>query len=395
VARRPALLAWPAGMLAALAVVASTAFAIAVLGQTGSNAADELWGLAWMGFPVVGALIASRRPDTRIGWLLIGVGASVATGRFGATVAAVLPAEPLSFGGYLARILHSFEMVAFGLLALALLHFPTDRLPSTRWRVPAAVIVAAVVAFPLGTAFGPGFELAPSDPASATSPNPYAVPAMGVLQAAAPLLAVALVLVVLDLVRRAVRSRGVERQQLKWLAYAGGVFLAAVLVSVLAQQLGSDPSVLIIVAWVVCFNGIATAIGVAVLRYRLYEIDRVASRTVTYLVVTLVLAGTYALAVLALGRLMSVLTGREGGDLVVAVSTLAAAAVVRPVLRRVRAVVDRRFDRAGYDAAQIVERFSHELRDELDLDALAERLHRTAIAAVQPTTGTVWVRAQG
>jgi hypothetical protein len=397
VERRSVLLAWPAGLLAALAVVGSTVFALAVLGQTGSDAASQLWGLAWMGFPVVGALIAARRPDTRIGWLLVGVGAAIATGRFGASFAAVMPAEPLSLGAYLARTLHSFEMVAFGLLALALLHFPTDRLPSARWRIPSAMIVAAVVAFPIGTALGPSFDLVPGDAASGAVPNPYAIPATGVLSVAAPLLAMALLVVVLDLIRRAVRSRGVERQQLKWLAYAGGVFLAAVIASLALGAFGFDDNgaVLIIVAWVVCFNGIAAAMGVAVLRYRLYDIDRVASRTVTYLVVTLVLAGTYALAVLALGQLMSALTGQEGGDLVVAASTLAAAAVVRPVLRRVRAVVDRRFDRARYDAAQIVERFSHELRDELDVDALAKRLHRTAIASVQPTTGTVWIRDRG
>jgi hypothetical protein len=188
------------------------------------------------------------------------------------------------------------------------------------------------------------------------------------------------------------RARATQRQQLKWFAYA----LALLMLDLVVPSLPLPPwakdmnGILVVVAvW-----GIAAAIGIAVLRYRLYDIDRIVNRTLVYGLLTALLGGVYAGIVLLLGQLF----GRIGGQpptWAVAGATLAVAALFQPARRRIQAVVDRRFNRRKYDAAKTVEAFSVRLRDEVDLDALSAELLAVAHQTVQPTTAALWLRPSG
>jgi hypothetical protein len=185
------------------------------------------------------------------------------------------------------------------------------------------------------------------------------------------------------------RARGEQRQQLKWFACAVGLLVGFLI-------LGSSP----LPAWAKALNpilgmlavyGIAAAIGIAVLRYRLYAIDRIVNRTLVYGLLTALLAGVYAGAVLVLGQLFGGV-GEDPSSWVVAGATLAAAALFQPARHRIQQVVDRRFNRRKYDAARTVEAFSARLRDEVDLDALTVELLAVADQTMQPTTVSLWLR---
>jgi hypothetical protein len=188
-----------------------------------------------------------------------------------------------------------------------------------------------------------------------------------------------------SLVLRFRRSRGEERQQLKWFTYAAALLpLTAVLAGVLAAPLDN-------LAFAVLTVCLPVASGIAILRYRLYDIDRLINRTLVYGLLTALLAGIYAGAVLVLGQLF----GGVGGDppsWVVAGATLAVAALFQPARRRIQQVVDRRFNRRKFDAAKTVEAFSVRLRDEVDLDALTAELLVVVDQTIQPTRASLWLR---
>jgi 4-amino-4-deoxy-L-arabinose transferase-like glycosyltransferase len=188
-----------------------------------------------------------------------------------------------------------------------------------------------------------------------------------------------------SLIARWRRARGVERQQLKWLAWAAVMLVVA--------QVGASllPRPLFLLVSYTSALLFPVAVGIAVVRYRLYDIDRLINRTLVYGLLTTLLAGIYAGAVLVLGQLF----GGVGGDppsWVVAGATLAVAALFQPARRRIQAVVDRRFNRRKYDAAKTVEAFSVRLRDEVDLDALAAELLAVVDQTMQPTTASLWLR---
>jgi hypothetical protein len=188
----------------------------------------------------------------------------------------------------------------------------------------------------------------------------------------------------------------VERQQTKWVVFPLGLMMTLFVVVLLLAVLRPGPPDrwLGAVLFVVVPLGILLPVTVAnaVLRHRLFEIDRAISRTLSYAVLTAVLAGLYALSVTGLGAIVRALTGGGGGDLVVAASTLAVAALFQPLRRRVQSLVDRRFSRARYDAQRTVEAFAQRLRDEVDLDALADQLRSTASTTMQPRGVSLWLR---
>jgi hypothetical protein len=189
-----------------------------------------------------------------------------------------------------------------------------------------------------------------------------------------------------SLVVRFRRARGIERQQLRWVALAAGltgVAMGAVAVLVAAGEVN-------LAGWVavLCLVLLPLATGAAILRYRLYDLDRIISRTVAYGLLTLLLGGGYALVVLGLGQLL----GRRSPSLVVAGATLAVAALFQPARRRVQAVVDRRFNRRRYDAARTIQAFSARLRQQVDLDALTSELLAVVEETVQPTQASLWLR---
>jgi hypothetical protein len=182
-----------------------------------------------------------------------------------------------------------------------------------------------------------------------------------------------------SLVVRFRRARGVERLQLRWLALAAALAAGLLLVALVAGYLGKDAVML--ASMCLCVALLPLATGAAILRYRLYDLDRIISRTQTYGLLTVLLAGGYALVVLGLGQLL----GRDS-SLVVAAATLAVAALFQPARRRIQAIVDRRFNRRRYNAAKTVEAFSARLRDEIDLNALSAELLAVAHQTMQPTT---------
>jgi hypothetical protein len=188
-----------------------------------------------------------------------------------------------------------------------------------------------------------------------------------------------------SLVVRFRRAGGVERQQLRWVASAAALVVLAAVVALGGVAVGATA----VVTWTLstCLALLPLAIGAAVLRYRLYDLDRIISRTLTYALLTLLLGGGYAGIVLGLGQLL----GRES-SLVVAGATLAMAGLFRPARRRIQAAVDRRFNRRRYDAARTIEAFSARLREELDLDTLSAELLSVVDQAMQPTTASLWLR---
>jgi hypothetical protein len=220
--------------------------------------------------------------------------------------------------------------------------------------------------------------------------NPFAIPGLaGPLQVvygvASPVTALTMVAAAGSLVGRFRRARGVERQQLRWLTFAAALAPLAVLVTA-AGILTDQPTV---AGWAIglYLALLPLAIGAAILRYRLYDIDRIISRTLAYALLTLLLGLGYAAVVLGLGQLL----GRHS-SLVVAAATLAVAALFQPARRRIQAAVDRRFDRRRYDAARTIAAFSARLRQEVDLDALTGELLAVVQETMQPTRASLWLR---
>ena len=343
---------------------------------------------------VVGAVVAARRPRLPIGWLLVGIGLLMALGLAAGqyAVVAVLDAPGSVPFGPVAAWLSAWPFTAgFLLLPFLFLLFPTGRLPGPRWR-PLAWAGAAVYATNVfGVAFQPGpinpEELGPLE-------NPLAIPALGgagdlPARIVIPLMLLVVLASVVSLLVRLRRSVGVERQQLKWFAYAAGLFGLATFVNVVASLLGADQAGLLVTT--VPVVALPVAIGVAVLRHNLFDIDRVINRTLVYGALTVALLAVYASVVLVLGQLFGGI-GDQPPSWAVAGATLAVAALFQPARRRIQQVVDRRFNRRKYDAAKTVEVFSARLRDEIDLDTLSAELLAVVDQTMQPRQGWLWLR---
>ncbi len=354
------------------------------------------WMTGWLPFMVfatVGAVVVSRRSRNVIGWLCCAIGLAGSCSGFGGSDAArSIAADPDRIPGVL--VLHVLGAALFlvsmlGLLPVLVLVFPTGRLPSRRWR-PVLWAVAGGLVLYIASALvkpGPLDEGLPANPLGLEGAEELLASVGAVLGL---LFAVFLVLVLASLVRRFRRARGDERQQLKWLVY--GVFLIALLVPTLGPVLERIPSPFVgPVFAAVMFSIIPVAIGLAILRYRLYDIDRVISRTLVYGLLTALLAGVYAVVVLVLGQLFGGL-GAEPPSWAVASATLVAAALFQPARRRIQATVDRRFNRRKYNAAKTVEAFSARLRNEVDLDTLSAELLLAVDQTMQPTAASLWLR---
>jgi hypothetical protein len=340
----------------------------------------------------VGAVVAGRRPAHPVGWLLLGLGLSLAVaGVVYAYVRYGLVARPgaLPAAGYLAGLSNGMILVWISCVGFVLLLTPTGSLPSPRWRWWARIAAAAPVVWVLASVVDP----APMRPEYPAIGNPLAVPGLprvvlDVATAAAALVVVAALIVgAASLVGRFRRARGPDRQQLRWLALAATLASMALLVALAALVLdvGFD---LFNVALGVCLALLPLATGAAILRYRLYDLDRIISRTVAYALLTVLLGGGYALVVLGLGQLL----GRRSPSLLVAAATLVVAAVFQPARRRIQAAVDRRFNRRRYDAANTIAAFSARLRQQTDLDTLTAELLAVVDQTMQPTTASLWLR---
>jgi hypothetical protein len=391
VGRRWSWVAW--SMLAIFVVGCGSAVTLMVARGGGFGQEGVALPLAFTGFMVVGAVIVARRPATAIGWIFSAIGLLAATGWPAMEYAAyAYLTRPGSLPGasWAAWYQQLWWTPMLALLAIATpLLFPTGRLPSARWRPVAAVAALVTVALELLFAFHPTIQLQDANyvvgnPIGlAWVPDPETSAVGGALFG---VLTACLVAAVLSLVLRFRRSRGVERQQLKWFTYAGVLLiLGGPLASYLLPSSVSDVTFGLAIALV------PVAAGIAILRYRLYDIDRLINRTLVYGALTVLLGVIYAGTVLTLGQLFGGL-GDEPPSWVVAGATLAVAALFQPARRRIQQVVDRRFNRRKFDAAKTVEAFSVRLRDEIDLDALTAELLVVVDQTIQPTRASLWLR---
>jgi hypothetical protein len=345
----------------------------------------------------VGAIVASRRPENPVGWLLCLSGVAVGTSSFASQYAIhALLARPgsLPAGEALAWIAAWQLPVMIGLQVSYLLLFPTGRLPSRRWRWTAWLVVAFVLAGVVLSAFSPGAYLGSLGPIR----NPLGIEGLtgaykALLYAGAPLLFGA---AVLSLFVRLRRAEGLERQQLKWFAYAAAMFALGIVLIVIPLAIDT-PSWFVRAATAV-FTAAGTtvpvAIGIAILRYRLYDIDRIINRTLVYGSLTALLAVVYLGGVISSQYAFRTLTG-QGSQLAIVASTLAIAALFNPLRKRIQAFVDRRFYRSRYDAARTLEAFSARLRDETDLEALNDDLVGVVAETMQPAHASLWLRPSG
>src|SRR5829696_5530470 len=304
----------------------------------------------------------------------------LATGEFAAAfLAASGPSVAVAVAAWASSQL---QMAVVGLLVCLLLLFPTGRPPSRRWWVLAWAVGAGVVLTWVGDGLAPvRYEEFPG------VENPFGIAGLaavvkGVAGAGGVLAVAGLLGALASLVVRFARSRGLERQQLKWFVYAAGLgFAMLVLPTPIPDFL----------EWTLAPVGLSAAAAVAVLRYRLYDIDRLINRTLVYGVLTAVLGLGYAGAVLLLGQLFGGV-GQRTPSWAVAGATLAAAALFQPARRRIQQAVDRRFNRRKYNTAKTIQAFSTHLRDQVDLDTLSTELLAVVDQTMEPTRVSLWLR---
>jgi hypothetical protein len=393
------VLAWLALGCVVLSVGAAEAFSVA------NGSGVDPFAIASLSFPVVGALIASRQPRNALGWVMLGVGVGWGFGallgiysRYGLTIRpGSLPrpdiALALSEPGWIPVI---------GLMGTFLiLLFPNGRLPSPRWRPWAWFSAIALVLSFIAILIQPGSFTESGYP---NVRNPLGVEALrpfsGLALLTIALIPISIVGCAVGLIRRFRRSHGQERLQLKWFAAAGSV-VAAVYLVLMALSLpfnvtGREPPSWVEVAsniGIYAFVLIPLATAVAILRYRLYDIDLIIKRTLVYTALTAALTVAYLLVVAGLQRVLHPFTGQS--ELAVAGATLAVAAIFRPARVRIQAFIDRRFYRRKYDATHTLETFSARLRDEIDLDVLTRELVVLVGTVMQPAHVSVWLRKHG
>jgi hypothetical protein len=359
--------------------------------RAGNLTVDEiLWTIAFAAFPVVGLILAIRRPSNPLGWCwllsvpLIGVGVTLNV--VGEQLAL---GDDSVRGAWYAVVSAVISPPGIALLAIPTLYlFPNGRLPARYWRPAVWAGILATAAFSVGDALSPTIEFP-----SGSVDNPIGLDSLvwldSVVQGAGGLLFLVIALGVVSLVVRYRRSTGEERLQLKWVTLIVSAVLFAVVFLLVLEPMGvgqeglnlAGSIVQLAVGW-----GFPAAVAVAILKYRLYSIERLISRTVTYGLVAVVLAAVYLIAVVALGSQL----GRDN-SLSVAASTLATAAVFTPVRRRVQELVERRFDRARYDALLVVDDFSTRLRDEVDLENLVSDLADVVDRTMRPANVSLWL----
>jgi len=334
-----------------------------------------------IGVPILGGLIASRRPENLYGWLWLGFGLGLTLQLLGGLYAAyALVVEPGSLPAprTISRVLELGGPLALTFAPFLLLLFPTGRLPSPRWRPLAWISTfSGVVLLVLNFLFA--------------RPETVGGVITAVTVSVVAVIFAAFALSALSLVVRYRRASGLERQQLKWFASAAVLAGAFLVGSFVIEGLLGDTVWNLLDA--VSRTGLYLAVGVAILRYRLYDIDRIINRALVYGSLTVLLAATYFGGVTATQALFRTLTGQEDlPQLVVVASTLVIAALFNPLRRRSQSFIDRSFYRRKYDARKTLEAFSAQLRDETDLDALSNDLVGVARRTVQPAHVSLWLR---
>ena len=411
-ARAGARLAWAvavvclafAGLMLTLAVISvGVDPRVSVPGGAPSEAdavGAAVYFVAIAAFATVGAFVITRRPGNGIGWVFLAIGAVVSvrvTAAQYAEYSLLVRPDSLPGGEIILTLGEAVSTGMFALLGLALLLFPDGRLPSPRWRKVLWILGAAAILGLLGLGLRPGpfadseaFEGIVNPLGVGSDPEPFdALAGIGWLLVAGGVVACGVAMV-----RRMRHAHGIERLQLKWIAFAASLFAVAFVLISMSFFAGLEgPTIDPLRTGVLGlgFCAIPIAAGIAILRYRLYDIDVVINRTLVYGTLTATLAAAYLGSVLVLQLALSGVT--EGSGLAVAASTLAVAALFRPARARIQQGVDHRFFRRKYNAHQTLEAFSARLRDEVDLGTLNAELRSVVRDTVQPAHVSLWLRA--
>lgn len=356
---------------------------------------DDAWAIPaylflTMSWCLVGAFLATRLPWNTVGWVVLGVGIATGLSLFGQVWASVStlagagddPMVPVA--GILGILFNTAIGLAISMLPLL---FPDGTLPSRRWRPVAIAATLGIVIVTLSLAIRPG----PIEGVRSV-PNPIGIEALGGLSQTVGDIANAMFLLCLPLcvlapIVRYRRGSAVERQQLKW--FGSAVALAAIGIG-LASVLPGRLAIAAFMLFTVALGCMPIAIAIAVLRYRLFEIDRIVGRTVAYAIITAILAAAFIATNLGLQALLADVTGSS--TLVTAAATLVVAALFQPLRRRVQRVVDARFNRSRIDGERLTDRFAGTVRDQVDLDHLRHAVTAIVDEAVAPAGATVWLR---
>jgi hypothetical protein len=392
--RTAAPLAWSLCVLAVMLTALSLLLFILNLSHPRTYVYDY-WldnTLGTLSYAPIGALIAARRPANPVGWLLCLWGVALSVGHFGAQYAIyTLLAQPdsLPAGEVLAWIASWILPVIIGIQVFAFLLFPTGRLPSERWKWLVWLTVALVIAGVITSAFsfGANVGLGPI-------PNPLGIGGFSTFYDAVMwMLPVVYFAVAFSLFVRLRRASGVERQQIKWFAYAVAATISGIVFAYMIPDTVDTP------LWfdragfalnIAVTPAIPVSMGIAILRYRLYDIDLLINRTLVYVSLTAILVLVYVGGVISLQYAFRTLTG-QGSQLAIVASTLAIAALFSPLRRRVQAFVDHRFYRRKYDAAKTLEAFNSRLREETELDTLSGDVVGVVREAMQPAHASLWL----
>jgi hypothetical protein len=393
--------AWLAWSLCALSL-ALTALSLLLLVLNFSHPNTHIYEpwldnrLTAISYAPVGALIASRHPANPVGWLLCLYGLVIGISHFGAqyaTYALLAQSESLPAGEAMAWIVSWVLPIINGLTVFYILLFPTGRLPSRRWRWLGWLTAAFVVVGVILAAFSSGALLGILGPIQ----NPLGIEGFSnayykaILFIMTPLLTAAAALAVFIRLRRAI---AVERQQIKWFAYAAAAYVSASTLAYIIPRVINTPLWFERVGFalnIALIPAVPIAIGIAILRYRLYDIDILINRTLVYGSLTAMLVALYFVGIVVLQRFFVLLTGQQS-TLAVVASTLLIAALFSPMRRRIQAFIDRGFYRRKYDARKTLEGFSSKLRDETDLNALSADLVGVVRETMQPAHVSLWLR---
>ena len=391
--RRASWLAWSACVLS-LALTALS-FLLILLLLHSDTPIYYYWletSMVAVGYSTVGAIVASRLPESPIGWLFCAIGLSFAVVHFSAEYAIyalLAPSRSVPGGEVFAWLTSWVGIFGLGLVVFLDLLFPNGRLPSARWRWFARFTAIALLPAVILSALSPGLII------SSTLDNPLGLEGLpNVLRAIEAFMYALIVVGVSSMLGRLRQAGTIERQQIKWFAYATVVVISGVILkNTVYPAVG--------VTWVWWVGLILTAVGVvsspiamgvAIFRYRLYQIDMLINRTLVYGSLTATLVALYFAVIVVLQSLFVVLIG-EKSTLAVVASTLVIAALFTPFRRRTQSIVDRRFYRRKYDARKTLETFSAQLRNETDLEALRDDLVGVVRETMQPAHISLWLRA--
>jgi hypothetical protein len=376
-------------LVTTVVMVALMLTTIDAVGENGFLLYLALGSLTTLSFASVGAILGVRVPRNAVSWLMLATGAT-----FGATFMVGAAVAGIGRQGDMARVGAFLDWVGpIGWYVMAallwprlLLLFPDGRLPSRRWRIVDVAQGIAIILLTIGA-------LAPTT--EPTFPDPIGIPALAGVSAAAQVavLALALAFMVLGLAALLVRFNGgdqMARAQLKWMLSTALLLVGGFGLSAFLNPIAPEVADVVNTVAILSLTLVPIAIGIAILRYRLYEIDRIISRTIGWALVTGILVAVFVAVVLTLQALLAGFT--QGETLAVAASTLAAFALFQPLRRRIQAAVDHRFNRARYDAGVVASHFANQVREEVDVGAVTEAFDDAVRRTVHPASSVVWIR---